>query len=1169
MSIIIDGDIFNDQSRTLAPAAVGSQVALMSVVSVVTVLLFNFLRPKNKIIYEPKVKYHEGDKPPPRISDSIFGWLPPLVHTKEPELLDKIGLDAVAFLRFGRLMRWLFTGITILTCGILIPITVVYNLREVDPKNRDLLSMLTIRDVSGSFLYAHVVVTYLITFLVVFCVNMHWRAMIRLRHKWFRSPEYLQSFYARTLQVRRVPKKNQSDEGLKAIFEVVKVPYPTTSVHIGRKVGRLPELIDYHNQTVREFEEVLVKYLKGGRIKAKRPSIRVGGTCGCGGQKKDAIEFYTAKLKRTEAAIEEYRTQIDTRKAENYGFASMAAVPYAHIVAKMISGKHPKGTDVDLAPNPKDIIWGNMDKTDGELAHKRLLGFLWLVGICFFNTAPLLVISVLANLNSVRAYVPFLNDWFVQSPGSFAFVSGVLPPAVSGLFGFFLPIVMRWLTKYMGALTHSKLDRAVVARYFAFLIISQLVIFTLIGVIFNSVQELIKQIGRKASFREILDNLHGLPAVINSTYINQSSYWLTFFPLRGFLVVFDLAQIINLVWLSFKTHVFGRTPRDIREWTQPPDFQYAVYYSNTLFMAAVGIVFAPLAPLVVLAAGIVFWMSSWVYKYQLMFVFITKVESGGRIWNVVINRLLVCVVLMQALMVLTIGLQYGFRTFRWLSCVPPILIIFFFKLYINHAYVPVFNYFSPTDEEIRIAKVHSERSDAKGNRLEKRFGHPALNTELFTPMLHKNMMPLLSQVYQGKIAREQAKLDEYGGAQMEAQVVPGGIKIAAIDQSDLEYDPALYQRDRGELDWDQRSIASTNMLDHGPKLHASKSQYYAHGSNKSLAGYDHYLAQGPNSSQPEIELSRFDSMQEPLLSPGAMAFHQQGFVSQQSLNPSAPPSLYQNPNGSTISREAPIHRPQFDRGYSPSPSYVSTDNLHQMSHGQSNSPLSPYPNSAGSSQQFISPAQHQRQGSGNLLAGQQSPSQQYPPQQHAGQQQRAQSPGPQQAFAQDHTRQPSGNMLSGQQQRGQSPGPQQMYSQQQHARQGSGNMLATPQLRNQTPSPQPYSPQQQQQQQIHARQMSGNALGEYQMRGQSPGPQQMYPPPQQQQQHSRQTSGNMLAEYQGQGRSPTRSPTSPPSSFAQGPPGIQQQGPTQQQQQQHSRQTSNNNMGGRGPPRGY
>lgn len=246
-----------------------------------------------QIIYEPKVKYHVGNKPPPRISDSLFGWLPPLIHTKEPELVDKIGLDAVAFLRFLRLMRLLFTAISFLTCAVLIPINVTYNLKNVKSTRRDYLSMLTIRDVGGDILYAHVAVSYLITLLIVGFVYMHWKEMVRLRHGWFRSPEYVQSFYARTLTVMHVPKKHQTDEGLRAVFDSVRVPYPTTSVHIGRKVGKLPELIEYHNTTVRELEEVLVKYLKGGKLGRSRPTIRIGATCGCGGAKKDAIEYYT------------------------------------------------------------------------------------------------------------------------------------------------------------------------------------------------------------------------------------------------------------------------------------------------------------------------------------------------------------------------------------------------------------------------------------------------------------------------------------------------------------------------------------------------------------------------------------------------------------------------------------------------------------------------------------------------------------------------------------------------------------------------------------------------------------------------------------------------------------------------------------------------------------
>lgn len=62
------------------------------------------------------------------------------------------------------------------------------------------------------------------------------------------------------------------------------------------------------------------------------------------------------KLKRTEAAVEDLRSQIHTQKPESYGFASLAAVPYAHIAARRLGGKHPKGTTITLAPNPKDIV---------------------------------------------------------------------------------------------------------------------------------------------------------------------------------------------------------------------------------------------------------------------------------------------------------------------------------------------------------------------------------------------------------------------------------------------------------------------------------------------------------------------------------------------------------------------------------------------------------------------------------------------------------------------------------------------------------------------------------------------------------------------------------------------------------------------------------------------
>jgi hypothetical protein len=65
---------------------------------------------------------------------------------------------------------------------------------------------------------------------------------------------------------------------------------------------------------------------------------------------------FRKRLQVSEREVEDYRRQIDDRKPENYGFASLAAVPYAHIVANLLKSKRPKGTDVILAPNPKDIV---------------------------------------------------------------------------------------------------------------------------------------------------------------------------------------------------------------------------------------------------------------------------------------------------------------------------------------------------------------------------------------------------------------------------------------------------------------------------------------------------------------------------------------------------------------------------------------------------------------------------------------------------------------------------------------------------------------------------------------------------------------------------------------------------------------------------------------------
>lgn len=125
-----------------------------------------------------------------------------------------------------------------------------------------------------------------------------------------------------------------------------------------------------------------------------------------------------------------------------------------------------------------------------------------------------------------------------------------------------------------------------------------------------------------------------------------------------------------------------------------------------------------------------------------------------------------------------IGLQKGWRSFYWVSTIPPILIILIFKMYITRSFNHAFNFYVPTNQELLDAQIHSQRADSTGNRLQRRFGHPALHQELFTPMVHANMTALLPDVYKGKIGNTSTKLD---GTKVDAAVV-AGITIAAVEQ---------------------------------------------------------------------------------------------------------------------------------------------------------------------------------------------------------------------------------------------------------------------------------------------------------------------------------------------------------------------------------------------------
>lgn len=423
-----------------------------SLAQVVTLLAFSFFRPRQTKVYAPKVKYgvtgadQDYDPPPPSLPSGFFAWLSPVLHLKEQQMIANIGLDATAFLRMLRMLLKIFAVISV-WCAVLMIMFGVYNAKSTTSTMTD-LSVVTIQNVKadttlGSISnWCAVAASYIVTFTVMGFVWYNWRVMVLLRHKWFLSPAYQTKVYSRTIMVTNVPKEYRSDEGLVHLLgqlkvDGIKIAAQIESSTAGRRIGDFPKLVDDHNDAVKDLEHCLVKYLKGGQMASKRPTLRKGGIMCCGGKKVDAIDYYAKQIKFLHDNVEERRSVINSllkkeRKArkggarpprvegENYGFVTFRTIAEAHRIARTHAGKAKElgGAQLQLAPMPHDIIWDNLRKEPVELASARSFGFFLLGGLFIVNVVPLALVSFLSALSSFAAIWTWLGDWLAASKWS-------------------------------------------------------------------------------------------------------------------------------------------------------------------------------------------------------------------------------------------------------------------------------------------------------------------------------------------------------------------------------------------------------------------------------------------------------------------------------------------------------------------------------------------------------------------------------------------------------------------------------------------------------------------------------------------------------------------------------------------------------------------------------
>lgn len=593
-------------------------------------IVFLLVRPFNSTVYAPRLRHTDEKHRPPPLGKGLFAWYNPVFKHNEDQYVETIGLDATVFLRFARMCRNLFIILAVIGCSVIIPINVIKtkdSQKDADPKFKqtEAIFFMTPKDVHGDIYWAFVAIAYVFNFIIYGFLWWNYRAVHRLRRRYLESPEYQNSLHARTLMVTDIPRNLRTDHGIVEITDTLKTTPEVPRAAIGRNVKDIPDLIEEHEKAVIKLESVLAKYLKHpNRIPAVRPTCKPSkkdDDYKNSEEKVDAINYLTLRIERLENEIKAAREMVDKRDAMPYGFASYETIESAHTVAYSAKRKHPMGTTVQLAPRPKDIIWKNLPLTSSTRRRKRMINQLWITLLTVLYFIPNALIAVfLSNLGNLANLWPSFGEQMQKNPKFWALVQGVLAPALTSLFYYFLPIIFRRLSIKSGDLTKTSRERHVIHQLYAFFVFNNLFVFSLFAAVFRFV---LAAIGAAKN-----NGGNPMDYLINQEYFNLimtalsdvSPFWIAWLVQRNLGAAIDLAQVVNLAWGSFARKFLNPTPRELIRWTAPPPFDYASYYNYFLFYSTVALCFAALQPVTLVVTAFYFALDASMKKYLLLSV---------------------------------------------------------------------------------------------------------------------------------------------------------------------------------------------------------------------------------------------------------------------------------------------------------------------------------------------------------------------------------------------------------------------------------------------------------------------------------------------------------------------------------------------------------------------
>lgn len=406
--------------------------------------------------------------------------------------------------------------------------------------------------------------------------------------------------------------------------------------------------------------------------KSKRPTVRVGGFLGVGGKKVDSIEYYTKLFDDLDKIV------MDRRSSPNFEMTNVAFVTFESMSSAVTASQiaispEPFMCRTSMACEPRDVLWSAIAIRGRERILREAIIWTITVLICLTWSVPVTAISSLLSIATIKKLNASLGARMESIEAVSLIFGSFIPPLILNIFTSILPLFFDTMGYYQGLRSRSAVAESTLSKQYFFLIFFTLIFYSVVGTTLITLVNM------------ITSDPQEIPKLLANVLPTLAPFFINYTILQGFLIMpLNMLLLGAIIVRGFKHLFICSTPREHAENRAPWAFNYGIGYPAPLLVFAIVFEYSLICPLVLLFGTLYFCITYIVYKYQFLYVYFRPYEAAGKLWTMVIPRIIFTLVLFQLTM-MGLFLIRGDYVLSGLI-VPLIFFTFLFRYILSRAY---------------------------------------------------------------------------------------------------------------------------------------------------------------------------------------------------------------------------------------------------------------------------------------------------------------------------------------------------------------------------------------------------------------------------------------------------------------------------------------------------